>query len=60
MEGQLMAKVSSRCAACGSEIKFRYMPMPEWNLQGEICSSCYSQRLMEYYISPDRRDVTKK
>lgn len=55
-----MAKTSGRCAACGNEMTFRYRPMPEWNLQGEICSSCYGQKLMEHYIAPDRRDVTKK
>ncbi len=59
-EGQLMAKTSGRCAACGNEMTFRYKPMSEWNIQGEICSSCYGQKLTEHYIAPDRRDVTKK
>jgi hypothetical protein len=59
-EGRLMVKTSGKCAICSGEMKFRYKPMSEWNVQGEICSGCYGRKLTEHYIAPDRRDVTKK
>jgi hypothetical protein len=34
--------------------------MPEWNISGIICGKCYSEKLVEYYIAQDRRDITKK
>lgn len=55
-----MAKTTGRCAVCGGEMAFRYRPMPEWNIQGEICGTCYGQKLTEHYIALDRRDLTKK
>jgi hypothetical protein len=51
---------AEKCAACGNAMTFKYMPMPEWNIAGPICSACYGQKLLDHYISPDRRDVTKK
>ena len=60
VECQLMAKTPGRCASCGNTMTFRYRPMPEWNLQGDLCGVCYSQKLTEHYIAPDRRDVTKR
>ncbi|HEX9678543.1 hypothetical protein [Nitrososphaera sp.] len=55
-----MAKTSSKCGACGNEMTFRYRSMPEWNIEGDLCGACYSQKLTEHYIAPDRRDVTKR
>jgi len=49
-----------KCALCGAEMKFRYKPMDSWNVPGLICGVCYDKRLMEHYISPDRRGITKK
>jgi len=57
---QLMVRTTGKCAACGNDMTFRYRPMPEWNVQGELCGTCYTQKLTEHYISPDRRNVTKK
>ncbi|MEW5840240.1 hypothetical protein [Nitrososphaera sp.] len=56
-----MAKPAGKCASCGADLTtFKYKPMPEWNMQGPICGSCYSRKLTEHYIAPDRREVTKK
>ena len=27
----------------------RYLPMEEWNLEGSLCSKCYSKKLNEFY-----------
>jgi hypothetical protein len=52
---------SSKCALCGSGLdEFRYNPMPQWNISGMLCSQCYDKKLLEHYISPDRRGVTKR
>ncbi|MGI0029452.1 MAG: hypothetical protein ACREAQ_07070 [Nitrososphaera sp.] len=51
----------SKCAMCGAILdSFKYRPMPEWNISGMLCSQCYDRRLIEYYIQPDRRNVTKR
>ncbi len=51
----------SKCALCGTSLdSFKYRPMPEWNISGMLCSQCYDKRLIEYYIQPDRRNVTKR
>lgn len=60
VECQLMTKISSKCGACGNEMTFRYRPMQEWGIEGDLCGACYSQKLTEHYIAPDRRDVTKR
>lgn len=55
-----MAKPEGKCAACDAVMSFRYKLMPEWNVPGLVCGQCYSQKLTEHYISPDRRDITKR
>jgi hypothetical protein len=50
-----------KCALCGADIgEFRYNSMPQWNVSGMLCSHCYDKKLLEHYIAPDRRGVTKK
>ena len=50
-----------KCALCGSDLgEFTYQPMLQWNIPGLICSRCYDKKLIEHYIAPDRRDVTKR
>jgi len=56
-----LRKEKSKCALCGADLtEFKYMPMAEWNISGMLCGQCYDTRLMEHYIQPDRRNVTKK
>ncbi|HKX81792.1 MAG TPA: hypothetical protein VJL54_06010 [Nitrososphaera sp.] len=51
----------TNCALCGTALtSFRYRPMPQWNISGVLCSQCYDKRLLEHYIQPDRRSITKK
>lgn len=50
-----------KCALCGAELTaFKYRPMPEWNIEGLVCGQCYTQKLTEHYIAPDRRGITRK
>lgn len=50
-----------KCALCGSELgAFRYNPMPQWNVSGMLCSQCYDKKLLDQYIAPDRREITKR
>ena len=42
-----------KCSICNNQISFfRYRAMRQWNMQGYLCSDCYSKRLTEYY-SPE-------
>jgi len=52
---------STKCALCGVELgAFSYRPMPQWSVSGMLCGQCYDTKLMEHYIAPDRRGVTKR
>jgi hypothetical protein len=56
-----MGDSTSKCALCGAGLgEFRYNPMPQWNISGMLCSQCYDKKLLDHYISPDRRGITKK
>ncbi|MGI0048160.1 MAG: hypothetical protein ACREAW_01340 [Nitrososphaera sp.] len=51
----------SKCALCGADLgAFSYRPMPQWDVSGLICGQCYDKKLLDHYISPDRRGITKK
>ncbi len=55
-----MTKQAGKCALCGADLVFKYKAMPQWNVSGFICSKCYSQKLLDHYIAPDRQNITKK
>ena len=56
-----MGNTPSKCALCGTDLgEFTYRPMPQWNVSGLICGQCYDKKLLDHYISPDRREITKK
>ena len=41
----------TKCSICNNQISvFRYKAMRQWNIQGYLCSDCYSKKLIEYYI----------
>jgi hypothetical protein len=51
----------SNCTLCGTALtSFKYRAMPQWNMSGLLCGQCYDKRLLEHYIQPDRRSITKK
>lgn len=50
-----------KCSVCGASLgDFRYRSMPQWNISGMICGRCYDKKLLEHYIPPDRREITKR
>ena len=34
--------------------------MVQWNISGDLCGDCYSEKLKQYYIAEDRRNIAKK
>lgn len=49
------------CTLCGAALTtFKYRAMPQWKIAGLICGNCYDRMLLEHYIQPDRRSITKK
>jgi hypothetical protein len=36
--------------------------MAQWNLGGDgyLCGDCYEKKLAEYYLTPERRNLTKQ
>jgi hypothetical protein len=51
-----------KCIRCQNDVVFRFKPMAQWNLVGDgfICGKCYEEKLAEYYLTPDRRNLTKQ
>ena len=50
-----------KCALCGGDLgALTYGSMPKWNILGLICGQCYDKKLLEHYIAPDRRHITKR
>lgn len=55
-----MADVT-KCSLCGTELgAFSYRPMQKWNVSGMLCGQCYDKKLLDHYITPDRRGITKR
>ncbi len=49
-----------KCNTCNNEIlDFKYLPMKEWNISGNLCSKCYSEYLTQYYRHPEEKGKTK-
>lgn len=41
----------TKCSICNNQIPvFRYKAMRQWNIQGYLCSDCYSKKLIGHYI----------
>ena len=38
-----------KCTLCDASIDFEYLPMKEWNMDGVLCSKCYSKKIAEFY-----------
>ena len=40
----------AKCTQCNQDVGATpYNPMPEWKLEGPLCSKCYSSKLEEFY-----------
>ena len=44
-----------KCALCDASISFAYLPMKEWDIDGFLCSKCYSKKLSEFYPGKHER-----
>lgn len=55
-----MDKNDLKCVLCGNKLTFKYKSMNDWNIPGYMCGNCYDKKLMEFYISPDRKDIVKR
>jgi hypothetical protein len=51
-----------KCIWCNNAVVFRFKPMAQWNLavDGYLCGDCYGKKLAEYYLTPNRRNLTKQ
>lgn len=51
----------SKCALCGAQLgAFSYRAMEKWGVLGLLCGQCYDKKLIDHYIAPDRREITKR
>ena len=40
----------TKCTQCDEDVGgIPYKPMVEWNIEGPLCSKCYSRKLEEHY-----------
>ena len=50
-----------KCALCDASISFAYLPMKEWDIDGFLCSKCYSKKISEFYPGEHERvNLSKK
>lgn len=46
----LKFKMTEKCAVCKKDIvNTTYVPMDEWNITGNLCSECYSEKIGKHY-----------
>jgi hypothetical protein len=57
-----LTKNLAKCIFCKNIVVFRFKPMPQWNVseEGYLCGDCYEKKLAEYYLTPDRRNITRQ
>ena len=57
-----LTKNLAKCIWCKNAVILRFKPMAQWNLAGDgyLCGDCYGKKLAEYYLTPDRRNLTKQ
>ena len=42
--------MTEKCAMCKKDIvNVTYVPMDEWNITGNLCSECYSEKIGKHY-----------
>ena len=42
--------MTEKCAVCKKDIvNTTYVPMDEWNITGNLCSKCYSEKIGKHY-----------
>jgi len=46
---------TEKCALCNSALDHKYNPMESWNINGYLCSKCYSKKIFEYYPGTHER-----
>ena len=44
-----------KCTLCDASISFAYLPMKEWDIDGFLCSKCYSKKISEFYPGEHER-----
>lgn len=45
----------NKCSLCKNQLDHVYKPMPAWNIEGFLCSKCYSKKIFEYYPGTHER-----
>ena len=41
--------LKEKCSVCGGNMEQKYLPMKEWNMEGQMCGKCYSKKIAEHY-----------
>lgn len=52
----LFGKKPLFCAVCKKELKHKYKPKEEWNIQGYLCSDCHIEKTKEFALKPQEAD----
>jgi len=54
-KAELYMGSDEKCALCDASISFAYLPMKEWDIDGFLCSKCYSKKISEFYPGKHER-----
>jgi len=44
----ILHKKVENCSVCSRELKFKYKPNKSWEIEGNLCSDCYTSKMKEY------------
>src|SRR6476659_10147648 len=44
----ILNKKVEYCSVCRKELKFKYKPNKSWEIEGKLCSDCYTSKMKEY------------
>ena len=49
-------KTLLRCTVCSKELKHKYKPRDEWEMEGYLCSDCHIEKTKEFASKPPEPD----
>ena len=52
-------KKSLVCTVCGRELRHKYKPSKDWNMQGFLCADCHIEKTKEFALKEQEPEVEK-
>jgi hypothetical protein len=50
-------KRSIFCSLCNKELKYKYKPAKEWNIEGYLCADCHIDKTKEFIVRQQYEEI---